>query len=79
MNNSYQVSLPDCVWEMIEEHMKTDCLIRSRSDALISLLRNAYPEIKDKLNAEMQKNRQSDGCKRNWIKRREQNEAQRSA
>ena len=76
-NTSYQVSLPDCIWEMMEEHMKTDCLIKSRSDALISLLRNAYPELKEKLNIEAQKSNRSKGVQRSWMRRREQNETNR--
>jgi len=46
---TYQITLPDIFWEYIEEHKKTDYLIRSRSDSIISLLRNAYPDLKEKL------------------------------
>lgn len=42
----YVITLPDSFWEFIDKHKKTDYLIRSRSDSLLSLLRNAYPELK---------------------------------
>jgi len=44
------ITLPDNFWEYMIEYSKTDYLIRSRSDAIISLLRNAYPELKEMLN-----------------------------
>jgi len=48
--STYMITLPDNFWEYMIEYSKTDYLIRSRSDAIISLLRNAYPELKEMLN-----------------------------
>ena len=49
IGSTFAITLPDSFWGYIEEHKKTDYLIRSRSDAIISLLRDAYPELKEKL------------------------------
>lgn len=46
--HTYLIKLPDAYWEFIESQKEKDCLIKSKSDGIIYLLRKAYPELKEK-------------------------------
>ncbi len=48
-----QITLPTPIWNYIDEYMRSHYFIRSKSDSIISIILEAHPELKDKLNEEV--------------------------